>query len=329
MGDFTEEESMGQTLEEILVSKALDARNHEIAFALVKEGLKNYCLISRCTGLSLKEVMDIRAAAWLKNAKIDAKSSGGMTLEEARANSDIDYVLKSAVNKYKVSFAKKFGLGNMGLGRSLRTDFPRRYADTVISGSYYFLLDENGAETKGVCQIEINLHANIDNMFRIRIDEFDFSTFYGCFDKDEYEYDDDDEDEDDEDEYEDEDEDDDEDEYDAFASEKWMVAKTIVITTEMEENSLGFDADYNWYHPQIFNTSEHNASDMLSEARKAISDGGEINEFDLLLAPLCKDERNPDEVLKETCALVLASGKDEEWKGEMLNFLSVIGNTAK
>jgi predicted transposase/invertase (TIGR01784 family) len=65
---------------------------------------------------------------------------------------------------------------------------------------------------------------------------------------------------------------------------------------------------------------------LIARFEKAISDGSEINEFEVLLIPLCEDDREALDVLKEACKLVIKSGKDKDWVIDLLTSLILISN---
>jgi hypothetical protein len=191
--------------------------------------------------------------------------------------------------RFKEATAIQLDLGKISFGLSLNNELPRTNVGRDIADSFHIMIND-GQETKNVCHTEIEAHTSRSDMIRFKIDDLAF--------------------------------------FDVHADDGFEVTKTIIITREITKDALAVANNPNVYRykPQIYDTSEHSARKTFDRVRKAIDEGGEINEFDLILTPMYTDSRKPIEVLNEACDLVLASGKDTEWQEDVLKPLLVIGN---
>jgi hypothetical protein len=151
-----EEVNMDETFREIVKNLQFERAQYEILTNLIREGMDDYALLSKCFNLSLKQLMDVKAEVEAEsasksevaaeNAEIEDESSTtlnssdserradlGATLQEAMARKSFNSVGRYAFDKFKdsISLSEMFGLeGNLRLGPKVSSLYPTGNTDT-------------------------------------------------------------------------------------------------------------------------------------------------------------------------------------------------------
>ncbi|MDR1638085.1 MAG: hypothetical protein LBT59_00175 [Clostridiales bacterium] len=101
---------------------------------------------------------------------------------------------------------------------------------------------------------------------------------------------------------------------------------TVIITKKVSTVKRVITGGNLTFAPLILELKKMRASNLLAKAETNILAGKELDELDMIFAPLCADSREPAEILRQCAELVSKTSKSTLWKNKLLALMMVFSS---